>query len=316
MELSEISLITSLWIIIIFATVFFLLLWLLVIKRRRILKTGLADEEILRNLRKKYRQFFYDKWLISKNNAGIPVYSLSNSPTLIRAKNSAAQIDESQSLEVVLSKKEGKLTGWSMLGVGICGTLIGLCAILATTGIFYHSTKAPIRIGDGEYRLMKSDDLGDGNKGIVIRKNALVGFEKKEFNSLKEGEIIAFYDQEKNEVFIRRIDSRTQEGNIVCLGDYEEKPQEFEMNITSDRYLGTFNGYNNYGAGITVGFIKSDFGIITLYFMGVAIYICTYCFTEIDYIYQKRELELAKGVDKQNEMVNYEEVARLNNRMG
>jgi hypothetical protein len=56
MELYEISLLTSLWIIIIFAVLFFGLLYLNFIKRKKILKNGLGDEEILKNLRKKYRK--------------------------------------------------------------------------------------------------------------------------------------------------------------------------------------------------------------------------------------------------------------------
>lgn len=52
MELYEISLLTSLWIIIIFAVLFFGLLYLNFIKRKKILKNGLGDEEILKNLRK------------------------------------------------------------------------------------------------------------------------------------------------------------------------------------------------------------------------------------------------------------------------
>ena len=87
MELYEISLLTSLWIIIIFAVLFFGLLYLNFIKRKKILKNGLGDEEILKNLRKKYRQFFYDKWQISKKNSSVPLYTLANSPTLIAAKN-------------------------------------------------------------------------------------------------------------------------------------------------------------------------------------------------------------------------------------
>lgn len=315
MDIGEISLITSLWIIIIFGLIFFSLLWFMVTKRRTILKSGLADEEILRNIRKKYRKFFYDRWQISKNNASIHIYALSNARTLIRAKNTAGEVDESQSLVEVLSKKDGNLTSWSKLGVGICGTLIGICALLATTGVFYNVTGAPIRINKREYRLIRNDDIGDSLKGVAIRKNSLAGFEREDFSNVQVGEIIAFYDEPKENVYIKRVLSITPEGNVMCQGDYSSAPMSYDMNITPDRYVGSYSGYSDYVTGITVGFIKSNFGIIALYFMGVAIYVCTYCFTQIDYIYQQREFELAQGVDKQNEKVYREEISRMNNRM-
>jgi hypothetical protein len=51
-----------------------------------------------------------------------------------------------------------------------------------------------------------------------------------------------------------------------------------DTGIDEKRYLGKYSGYNNYGLGVTFGFIASDFGIVTLYFMALAIYFYTYCY--------------------------------------
>ena len=316
MELYEISLLTSLWIIIIFAVLFFGLLYLNFIKRKKILKNGLGDEEILKNLRKKYRQFFYDKWQISKKNSSVPLYILANSPTLIAAKNNSGKLDESQSLVSTLSKTRGKISGWSMFGVGICAVLIAVCSISATAGVYYKINERPFVLNNIEYRVLKTDGLDDSTKEVSIKKNSLVSFKRDDFSSIKEGDIIAYYTPEFDAVNINRVVKvENVDGSILfeCQDYKEETIDAKNTGIDEKRYLGKYSGYNNYGLGVTFGFVASDFGIVSLYFMALAIYFYTYCFADIDFTYSKREFYLAQGVDEQNERSYKEEIARLNN---
>lgn len=313
MDLFEISMITSIWIIAVFGILFFVLVYLSYTKRKKILKNGLGDEEILKEIRKKYRQFFYDKWLISKKNAAIPLYSLSNSPTMIKAKNSSMMLDESQSLRKELEKSRGKLSGWCMVGVCICSVLMAITGITAIAGIFFHITNNPLNISNVQYRLIRNDSLYDDSKEISFRKDSLIGFTKEDFSSLKEGDVIAYYDADNNEVYIKMISSidDSSDRTVTCT-NYKN---ETDTGITLSRYVGKYNGYNNYATGITYGYICSSFGIVTLCFVTIAIYFYTYCFSSIDLTYRDREYYLAQSLDEQKEKEYIEEVERQNNAM-
>ena len=163
---------------------------------------------------------------------------------------------------------------------------------------------------------MKTDVLDDSTKEVSIKKDSLVGFKRDDFSSIKEGDIIAYYTPEFDAVNINRVVKvENVDGSILfeCQDYKEETIDAKNTSIDEKRYLGKYSGYNNYGLGVTFGFIASDFGIVTLYFMALAIYFYTYCFADIDFTYSKREFYLAQGVDEQNERSYKEEIARLNN---
>lgn len=315
MDIDEISFIASLWIISIFGVVFFLLLWLLFVKRKKILKSGMADEEIYKGVRKEYRQFFYDTWLICKNNASVPLFSLANSPTLLEAKNRSVEFDESQSLYHKVKKYDGRIAWWSKIGVGICSVLIGICGIGACGGIVYHITEAPIKFDGAEYRVLKTNDLEGEDQKLTIRKNSLVGFERKDISAVKVGDIVSYRGENEGIVYIKRVVSVSNNDNYIsfsCKSDFENNIKDVDSNISSNRYLGVYNGVQNHAAGITVGFVTSSYGIVTLTLMAFAIYFYTYCFTGIDLTYLERQMILVKGLDKYNEKVYRREIARMN----
>lgn len=312
MDLDDISLVTSLWIVFAFTLGFVLLLLLLSAKRRKILRSGLGDEEILRNLRKRYRTFFYEKWTIARQNSGIPLFTLSNSPTLIAAKNEAGALDESQSLSKELEKDLGKITGWSKFGVGLCAFFIGSFAVLAVAGTFYRYSGQPLRIGGAEYRLVKQGNLFDSSKGPSLRENALARFERREFVDWREGDVIALLLPSETSISLRRIYEILPEGTISVKTDQEALPSAAETSLPQESYAGTFDGYQSYPLGLAFGFVRSNFGIATLLFMSLATYLYIYCFAGIDLLYQRREYFLSQGIDRENDRIYKEEVRRLN----
>lgn len=315
MDLFEISLITSIWIIGIFGISFFVLVYVSYTKKRKILMNGLGDEEILRDMKKKYRQFFYDRWLISRKNSAIPLYTISNSPTLIRAKNTSMKLDESQSLRKALEKRKGKISKGCLVGIIICSIMIAVCGISALAGIFYHVTNEPLRFDGVDYWIIRDDGMSDESKEINLRKESLAGFTKEDFSSLAEGDVIAYYDAERSYVSIKYISSIDDaDGRKVSCKNYKDDSiSENDADITQDRYLGKFNGYSNYGWGITLGYVESNFGIVTLCLVSVAVYFFAYCFASIDLAYRDREYYLSQAVDEDDEKRYVEEIGRLNN---
>lgn len=76
-------------------------------------------------------------------------------------------------------------------------------------------------------------------------------------------------------------------------GDSNPSSLSYEKELTFDDFIGKYNGYQNYGLGVTLTYIKSNIGIIAILGAAIFLFLATYAEEMINNEYKTRLLLLA-----------------------
>lgn len=145
---------------------------------------------------------------------------------------------------------------------------------------------------DNEYLL--ENDLDD-----QIKQYSLIGIEHTDFDKVELYDVIAFHDSDGNIIVHRVVGIHDDDGErtLQTRGDSNNASMDDEMAIAKKDFIGTYDGYQNYGLGITVTYLRSTLGIIAL--CGFGLFLLAYSITDglIDKAYQERIGGIAKEWD-------------------
>lgn len=151
---------------------------------------------------------------------------------------------------------------------------------------------------DNKY-LEENDLLGQENR---ITQYSLIGLDKVLNESdMKLYDIYGFKNSEGTLIVHRLIRIYTNQENGVTYytfrGDANSASLSYELVVTFDQVVGVYNGFQNYGLGVSIIYLQSNIGLIAIIaaFTFLAVYQSTEHF--IDEAYDKRTQEIAKQID-------------------
>lgn len=187
--------------------------------------------------------------------------------------------------------------------------LVALVGAMAIFALVLRSKGEQIYFGDTAYLTIltssmqeKNEDneyLKDNDDGVRIHQYALIGIDKVDPADLDVGDIIAF-KFEGNTIYVHRIvEVRELNGEryFTTMGDANSVSGSQEINISSDRIVGVFNGYHNGYLGVMLIYMRSDIGLVALifvFFLLAAIDVAEYLITRS---YEKRQKLLVAELD-------------------
>ena len=186
---------------------------------------------------------------------------------------------------------------------------IVLCLGLAGFGIYMNSSDQPIFINNTSYIVIMTGSMEERNPDNEyllendlddqITQYSLIGIEHTDFDKVEQYDVIAFYDSDKNIIVHRVIAIHDEDGprTLQTRGDSNNASLDDEMAITKERFIGTYSGFENYGLGITITYLRSTLGIIAL--CGFGLFLLAYSIADgkIDQAYQERIFGIAKKWD-------------------
>lgn len=117
------------------------------------------------------------------------------------------------------------------------------------------------------------EEAHENNKYIVehgldnqISAYSLIGIEKVKEEEIALYDIVAFYNKKEQIVVHRVINVYEKEGVVHynTKGDANTASASYEIGLTYDDIVGKYNGFQNFGLGVTIYYLQSNIGIITV----------------------------------------------------
>lgn len=214
-----------------------------------------------------------------------------------------------------LEHRKKKSHAIGVIGDVIYGIIIVIALALAGFGIYLSATNQPLFINDTSYLVIMTGSMEDKNQendyliendlDDQITQYSLIGIDKIDsIDEIELYDIIAFYDSDENIIVHRVIAIREEEGikYIQTQGDANTGSINDEIAITEDRIIGIYDGYQNYGLGITITYLRSTLGIIALCGFGVFLLVYSISESNIDKAYEERLEYLAIEKDKKPQL--------------
>ena len=159
----------------------------------------------------------------------------------------------------------------SLLYIGIALIfIIGLRSRLVN-GVtsYFGNSYLVIQTGSMETVHPANSNLIEDGITNQIKQYSLIGIEKTDKDNMRINDIYAFYDDEQNIIVHRLIGINQQENGEITYrfkGDANAVSAPYETNVTMDRIVGRYTGYQNFLAGVFILYVQSNIGMITLFF--------------------------------------------------
>lgn len=270
MGLSTLVLIVSAISLVCFAIVYICIFSFYYFNRKKCIENKLEDNEVIKILDKDVEK--YDK---KKNK------KLSFIDTYYKRKK---------------RKKVGNIISNSIVGVFLVA-LIGFF-VWATV---MKSNDQTTYFGDKTYLVIQTSSMAsinDNNKYLKdgsidskdrmntrISQYAFIGIDKfKSEDQIKVYDIVAFRMDDK--IIVHRVYSIGEEKNghklFTFRGDANPASMSGEINVTSDRIVGIFDGYQNQILGSIVIYIQSGTGLISVFAIAIVLMVYIFYYDRID----------------------------------
>lgn len=270
MGLSTLVLIVSAISLVCFAIVYICIFSFYYFNRKKCIENKLEDNEVIKILDKDVEK--YDK---KKNK------KLSFVDTYYKRKN---------------RKKVGNIISNSIVGI----------FLLALIGFFVWATVMKSNdqttyFGDKTYLVVQTSSMAsinesnkylkDGSIDSKDRMNtrisqyAFIGIDKfKSEDQIKVYDIVAFRMDDK--IIVHRVYSIGEEKDghklFTFRGDANPASMSGEINVTSDRIVGVFDGYQNQVLGSIVIYIQSGTGLISVFAIAIVLMVYIFYYDRID----------------------------------
>lgn len=171
------------------------------------------------------------------------------------------------------------------------------------TMYFGDTTLMTIRTGSMEKAHESNTYLEENNLTNQIEQFSLIALNKVHSeDELKLYDIAAY--KHEDVVYVHRIirifHNETENKTYYTFrGDSNAVSADFELTITIDDIVGKYNGFQNYGLGVTLTYMQSNIGMIAL--CSGILFLLTFNITEskIETAYYKRTLTLAEKIDNE-----------------
>lgn len=270
MGLSTLVLIVSAISLVCFAIVYICIFSFYYFNRKKCIENKLEDNEVIKILNKDVEK--YDK---KKNK------KLSFVDTYYKRKK---------------RKKVGNIISNSIVGIFLVA-LIGFF-VWATV---MKSNDQTTYFGDKTYLVVQTSSMAsinDNNKYLKdgsidskdrmntrISQYAFIGIDKfKSEDQIKVYDIVAFRMDDK--IIVHRVYSIGEEKDghklFTFRGDANPASMSGEINVTSDRIVGVFDGYQNQILGSIVIYIQSGTGLISVFAIAIVLMVYIFYYDRID----------------------------------
>ena len=262
MGLSTLVLIVSAISLVCFAIVYICIFSFYYFNRKKCIENKLEDNEVIKILDKDVEK--YDK---KKNK------KLSFVDTYYKRKK---------------RKKVGNIISNSIVGIFLVA-LIGFF-VWATV---MKSNDQTTYFGDKTYLVIQTSSMAsinENNKYLKDRMNtrisqyAFIGIDKfKSEDQIKVYDIVAFRMDDK--IIVHRVYSIGEKDGhklFTFRGDANPASMSGEINVTSDRIVGIFDGYQNQVLGSIVIYIQSGTGLISVFAIAIVLMVYIFYYDRID----------------------------------
>ena len=318
-KLVDIAFVVSICVIVGMALSFAVLFFLYGHYKIKHINYGHEDQNLRKTLIKRYKTIW--------NKPRVPIQTpikentyrrMGNEPeymktySLIPSKVQEQNIENDSIFDNILNdKKKSKKTSWilnSFFGIIYAALLLFFVSALAfkindQQFFFGNDTFMTIRTGSMEEKNEKNAYLEENNLNNQIEQYALIGIEKvKNPYDYKLFDIIAF--KHDDVIIVHRIIRiyENKEQNKVYFatrGDSNSDSFNWELAIDSNNVIGKYNGFQNFGLGVTFIYLQSGIGLIAL--ASAFVFLLTYNISEsrIEKAYEKRVLEVSISMDEE-----------------
>ena len=308
-KLIDIVFYVSLFVVIGLAITFTILFSLYALYKKKHIKNGHEDEKLLNDLKKKYHNQLSDdviisSYLIIKHEDPKMDSTLKNGLTCVYDRKTLNELKRKKLLHLMVKdeekaknrKKVGK--AFSIFLYAIIFIFLGLIAYYKLNNeSFYFGNTSYIVIQTGSMETVnKSNDyISKNNLNNQIYQYSMIGIDKVKTEDINTYDIIAFKNS-KNETIVHRVINIVIKDDTYYFtfrGDANNGSDVSEINVTSDKIVGKYNGFQNFGLGVATTYFKSSAGIVAL--ASATIFLFAFDFSEdlIEKEYKKRDFAVA-----------------------
>lgn len=188
----------------------------------------------------------------------------------------------------------------------VSGVIIAFLLAIFITGLTYRINNDNLFIGNTTYMTILTSSMEEKNEdndylltydlNDQITQYSLIGIDK--INSEDDIELYDILAYKHDDIVIvhRVVEIKENDkGETIyrLQGDSNPSSLSYEKELTFDDFIGKYNGYQNYGLGVTLTYIKSNIGIIAILGAAVFLFLATYAEEMINNEYKTRLLLLA-----------------------
>lgn len=188
----------------------------------------------------------------------------------------------------------------------VSGVIIAFLLAIFITGLTYRINNDNLFIGNTTYMTILTSSMEEKNEdndylltydlNDQITQYSLIGIDK--INSEDDIELYDILAYKHDDIVIvhRVVEIKENDkGETIyrLQGDSNPFSLNYEKELTFDDFIGKYNGYQNYGLGVTLTYIKSNIGIIAILGAAIFLFLATYAEEMINNEYKTRLLLLA-----------------------
>ena len=181
---------------------------------------------------------------------------------------------------------------------------------------FGNTTLMTVQTGSMETINKENKYIFENNLTDQIEQFSLIGIDKVAQEDIELYDILA-YQSESGDIIVHRVtriytSSDTNITYYTLKGDANTSSSAEELTLTYDKVIGRYNGFQNYGLGVTLTYLQSNIGLVAI--AAAAIFLITYNVTEslIDKAYDNQTLIISKKIDIENGLVPVEKEEKEN----
>lgn len=308
-KLIDIVFYVSLFVVIGLAITFTILFFLYALYKKKNIKNGHEDEKLLNELKNKYHNQLTDDAIISsyriiKHDESKLGDTLKNGLICVYDRKTIKELKRTRLLHLMV-KDEEKTKNRKKIGRVFSIFLYAIIFIFLGLIAYYKLNNESFYFGNTSYMVIQTGSMETVNKSNdYISKNnltdqiyqySMIGIDKVKTEDIKKYDIIAFKNS-KNETIVHRVINIEIKGNsyyFTFRGDANNGSEISEINVASDKIIGKYNGFQNFGLGVATTYFKSSAGIVAL--ASATIFLFAFDFSEdlIEKEYKERNYAVA-----------------------
>ncbi len=320
-KLQSISFVVSILVIICLAITFSILFILYGRYKIKNINNGHEDTDVKKDIRKKYKKVIENnlhtvikeedafKYVLYQDESTVKTYLLQNDLN----NKKIVEAEEPISIYDSVNHKKDKNKVFEIISNILFGIFYGALAILIIVAITFKCTGQTLYFGNTSLLTVKTGSMEhinenntyikDNNLTDQIEQYSLIGINKvNREDELKLFDVCAYKYQDT--IYVHRIvriynsdaDNKTY---YTFRGDANSSSASFELALTFDDIVGKYNGFQNFGLGLTLNYLQSNVGLIGL--LSCLAFLLTYSITEglIEKAYFERSLLVSKEIDSE-----------------
>lgn len=222
------------------------------------------------------------------------------------------------------SKKIGNIIGNVFLGI--------IFAVMVAGFIWSSVVKVSnqnLYIGNKTYLVIETASMASVNSNNTyintekdknsylstrIEQYSLIGIDKyTSTTQIKQYDIVAF-SMDNMTVVHRLVSTKVENGKTLYTfrGDANSYSLSNEIDVSEDRIIGVYNGFQNQFLGQTIIYLQSGVGLITIFAIIIVLSIYMYYYDKIDFVTRKKyEQLLDKRFESSNKHYTNTKLAKL-----